>query len=278
MHHTAKHPRPARLAAGLLPLLTLLPACSSGKHTNPSFNLTSTQAKADIRVMQNEPVILVRPVIVLGGWGDVFGVPPGDLARQLRKATGDPRIFATGFGMCHSFDACRERVINLVEKQYPSEDETWTTEVDVIGFSMGGIVARYSAAPIESDAVTTKRLRIKNLYTLSTPHRGSLLASVVAPGNLASNMRPESEFMQELDEHLTNARYQLIPYVRLNDLTVGTVNAAPHDQTPYWLEPPAFTPAHNTTYRDPRIIAELARRLRNETPYTTQPAAAIPEQ
>ena len=30
-------------------------------------------------------------------------------------------------------------------------------------------------------------------------------------------------------------------------------------------------------YKDPRILADLAKRLRGETPYTTEPAAPLPE-
>jgi pimeloyl-ACP methyl ester carboxylesterase len=305
---TSPHGRRSWLATGLLPILTLLPACSSTKHINPSFPLTVQQAKADLKQMCDDPVTLDRPVVVLGGWGDMLGMPPAHLAKQLRAATGDDRIISIGFGGCLTFDACRKRVLKRIDKAFPPDSDGWTTEVDVIGFSMGGIVARYTAAsppppeapegshpppetlapsteastitssPTEEANITpVRRLHINRLYTICTPHRGALMSTVIAPGQLARNMKPGSEFMQKLDHHLASADFPITPYARLNDLTVGEANAAPLEQHPYWVPPAPFTIPHADAYRDPRLIADIARRLRNETPYTTQPAAALPE-
>ena len=271
--------RPAWLAAGLLPILTVLPACTPSQTSNPSFPLTVKQAKAELAQMRRHPVTLKRPVVVLGGWGDVLGLPPASLAKQLRQATGDDRILSIGFGGCTSFDACRARVMERVDKAFGSDDDGRTAEVDVIGFSMGGIVARYAATPppeVATDDPTSRRLNIARLYTLCSPHRGALLATVIAPGELAMNMRPDSAFMQQLDAQLESADYPIIPYARLKDYTVGTANAAPQGVNPWWIDPTPFTVAHSGAYRDPRIIADLARRLRGEKPYTTEPASPLP--
>ena len=270
--------RPGWLAVSLLPIALNLPGCAADKKVNPSFPLSIKQAQHELRVMPEEPVTLQRPVIVLGGWGDLLGLPPAKLAKQLRHATGDERVLSVGFGGCMTFDACRARLLDRIEQAYPSADPDWTTEVDVIGFSMGGIVARYTAAPTpETDASEIKRLRIANLYTISTPHRGALMATVIAPGSLATDMRPGAEFMQSLDENLESADYPVIPYARLYDLTVGEFNAAPHNRNPYWVSPAPFTSPHRDAYKDPRIVADIARRLRGETPYTTEPASPLPE-
>lgn len=273
----AFRPRPGWLALSLLPIALHLPGCAADKNVNPSFPLSIKQAKLELRTMHEEPVALQRPVIVLGGWGDLLGLPPAKLAKQLRHATGDERILSVGFGGCMTFDACRARLLERIEQAYPSPDPGWTTEVDVIGFSMGGIVARYAAAATpETDASGIKRLRIANLYTISTPHRGALMATVIAPGSLATNMRPGSEFMQTLDENQEAADYPVTPYARLYDLTVGEFNAAPHNQNPYWVSPAPFTSPHRDAYKDPRIVADIARRLRGETAYTTEPASPLP--
>lgn len=271
------HVKPDLLVIGLLPLLSLLPSCTADKHVNPSFPLSVSQARHDLIQMQDKPVALRRPVVVLGGWGDVLGLPPAKLAKLLQKATGDDRIIAIGFGMCNNFDACRQRVIERVDEAFPSDDPDRTTEVDVIGFSMGGLVARYSEADLNHVDIPSKRLNVANLYTISTPHRGALLAKVVAPGALARDMKPGSAFMQALDDHFNKADYPVIPYVRLNDLTVSEHFAAPQGQTPYWLPTIPFTGAHNDAYKDPRIVADIARRLRGETPYTTEPPTPLPE-
>lgn len=274
----AYRPRPGWLALSLLPIALQLPGCAADKKANPSFPLSINQAKLELRAMHEEPMALQRPVIVLGGWGDLLGLPPAKLAKQLRHATGDERIVSVGFGGCMTFDACRARLLDRIEQAFPSDDPGWTTEVDVIGFSMGGIVARYAAAPKpETDASEIKRLRIANLYTISTPHRGALMATIIAPGSLATDMRPGSGFMQSLDANLDADDYSVTPYARLYDLTVGEFNAAPHNENPYWVAPAPFTSPHRDAYKDPRIVADIARRLRGETPYTTEPASPLPQ-
>ncbi len=261
--------------AGLMPFAAFLTGCDTGEQLNPSFPLTLKRAEAELRWMRDHPVTLRRPVIVLGGWGDLMGLPPAYLAEQLRLAAGDERVISIGFGMCHTFDACRNRVINRVEAGFPSDDELWSREVDVVGFSMGGLVARYTASP-QGDDETPRRLRIARLYTISTPHRGAFMSKIIAPGQLARDMHAGSVFLEKLDRGLASADYTVVPYVRLADITVGAQNAAPEGQSPWWLPARAFSRSHTDAYRDPRLIAELARRLRGESPYTTEPPTPLP--
>ncbi len=282
-------PRPTVgwVALSLLHALAVMPGCKSADYPNPSFPLSVREAKHELAQMADEPVVLDRPVVVLGGWGDLLGLPPAHLARLLRQATGDDRIIAIGYGGCLNFDACRSRTIKHIEKAFPSGDPDLTTEVDVIGFSMGGIVARYTAIPQSSEDLAQpaaddvghpgKRLNIARLYTISTPHRGAFIASKIAPGKLARDMKPDAPFMQSLDRHLAEADYPVIAYVRLKDLIVGEFNAAPHDQHPYWLPSLPFAASHRDAYKDPRIVADLAKHLRGEAPYTTTPPTPLPE-
>lgn len=265
----------ADVLAWLLSFAAFLPGCSVGKEINPSFPLTVKQAKSDLMLMRDDPVGLQRPLVVLGGWGDVTGLPPAHIAKQLRQATGDDRVISIGFAMCNTFDACRARVLRRVAEAFP-DGQGGAVEVDVVGFSMGGLVARYSAIPANDEDVVPP-LRITRLYTISTPHRGAVLAQAIAPGPLATDMRAGSAFLEQLDDALASANYPVFPYVRLGDAIVGPVRSAPHNQTPWWLPARPFSSSHIDAYRDPRLIAELARRLRGETPYTTEPAGPVPE-
>lgn len=273
----------AEALAWLLSFAAFLPGCSVGGEVNPSFPLTVKQAKSDILLMRDDPVRLQRPVVVLGGWGDVTGYPPAHLAKQLRLATGDERVISIGFGMCNTFDACRDRVLKRVAAEFPPDAEGQAVEFDVIGFSMGGLVARYSAVPPEvppevspEEAEALAPIKIARLFTISTPHRGAVLAKAIAPGPLAMDMRAGSGFLKQLDQALDQADYPVFPYVRLGDAIVGASRAAPHGQTPWWLPARPFSSSHIDAYRDPRLIAELARRLRGEEAYTTEPATPVP--
>jgi hypothetical protein len=70
--------------------------------------------------------------------------------------------------------------------------------------------------------------------------------------------------------------YELVPYVRLGDSIVGPEHAAPEGQTPWWVPLPAAETAHIGAFGDARILADIARRLRDERPLTEDPPAPLP--
>ena len=263
--------------------LALIAALSGGCTTqkiNPSFNVTTDSAKQVIAQIQANPKPLRRPVVVLAGWAD-----PGFVnhywMKNLRQAgVSDDRMLGFSFVFKGRFDHCRNHVIEAVQKTWPSDDPNWTTEVDVVAFSMGGLVARYCAAPplanhesIPSDA---RRLRIRNLYSISTPHLGAKLSKLPHIDRRVIDMRPGSAFLTHLDEALPNAPYTLTPYTRLRDAIVGEANTAPAGVTPWWVDTPPLSRGHQEAYRDPRIRADILRRLRGESPLTISPAAPLP--
>lgn len=64
--------------------------------------------------------------------------------------------------------------------------------VDIVGFSMGGLVARYYIQRLDG------LRRVRKFVTLGTPHRGTLTAFLRGnPG--ARNMRPGSPFLNDLN-------------------------------------------------------------------------------
>lgn len=243
---------------------------------NPSFDVSRADAKQDLKRILADPQPLDRPVLVFAGWADPFFVNT-HWSKQIRKATGEGEVLGFSFIFKQDFDRCRNYVIEAVDEAWPSDDPTWTTEVDVIGFSMGGLVARYAAAPPITEDGTARRLRIRNLYTISSPHRGASMAWVPTFDRRVKDMRPGSEFLAHLDAALASSDYKLVPYTRLDDPIVGEQNTAPTGATPWWVHTPFLHRAHQEAYVDPRICADLLRRLRGETPYTTLPAAALPE-
>jgi pimeloyl-ACP methyl ester carboxylesterase len=146
-----------------------------------------------------------------------------------------------------------------------------TAEVDVVGVSLGGLVARYAAAPREDGP----RLRVANLYSISSPHRGARMASVPSWEPRVKDMRTGSDFLSKLDACGCGA--QIVPYVRLDDSIVGVENSAPTGMTPWWVATPPMQASHLLAHTDPRILADIARRLRGEEPFTHEPAAPLPD-
>jgi pimeloyl-ACP methyl ester carboxylesterase len=254
--------------------VTSLIGCGTAPR-NPSFDLPAADARRALREMRQSPRGLERPVVVLDGLGPP--VASWLLADQVRRATGGDRRDFVGvtFVFSMSLDNCRRRVVDAVERHFPSDDPRFTREVDVVAMSMGGVVARYAAAP--EPAARGKRLRIARLFTISSPHVGAELAALPPVlGQLQLDLRERSPFLRALARREAEADYELYPYVRLGDCIVGDTNAAPAGVTPLWLPNLPLEDAHLAAWRDPRIMADIARRLRGERPFATDPPQPLP--
>jgi pimeloyl-ACP methyl ester carboxylesterase len=238
---------------------------------NPSFPVSVDQARAALTTMQHHPKTLDRPLVILGGFNDP-GLGGAAVGGEMRRLFRDRRIIQVSFFFCGSFDACRKSVIQAVEQAFPNDNPSETTEVDVIGLSMGGVVGRYCAAPLENQ----RRLNVRRLFTVSSPHRGAVRAAELPPLiKLQVDLCPGSEFLTHLVEIEQQESYDLIPYVRLDDRIVGPANAAPAGRTPWWVPNEPMQSAHIGAAMDKRILADIARRLRDEKPFTREPAAPL---
>jgi pimeloyl-ACP methyl ester carboxylesterase len=248
--------------------------------TNPSFDLAATDARKVLREMRESPRPLGRPVVVVHG----LGPPVGSwwLARELRRLTRDERVVTVSYDYLGPMSASRRSVINAVEKRFPCDDPCFTREVDVVAISMGGVVARDAAAPLPQGAARAggKRLKIARLFTISSPHRGSAMAAAlpVLLGSTQRDLRAGSAYLRELERREAGGpAYEIVPYARLGDRIVGERNAAPAGMTPIWLPNLLLEGAHLSAFSDPRIVADIARRLRGEPPLATEPSEPLPK-
>ena len=256
------------------PVWAVLAGCAT--QSNPSFPVTTAQAKAALHEMRGDPRPLERPVIIAAGLFDV-GMAVEQMAGTLRHVTGDDHMVVTATFMSlttGSFDGCRDHLIEKVERAWGTTGTGETIEVDVIGFSMGGLVARHASRP-RTDGGT--RLATRRLFTISTPHRGARMAGMPTFDDRTLDMRSGSEFLAELNDALPDADYTMYNYTRLGDWIVGAENAAPPGQTAWWVPTPPVSFSHLGAATDPRIMADIARRLRGEPPLTTEPPAPLSE-
>jgi hypothetical protein len=264
-----------RLTPLLLLLATFALGCVNAPNPpNPSFPVTFDQADTALSEMAAAPRPLQRPLVVIGGFWD-FNVTSPIYRHHFRRLTSDDRIVCVSVGFCGSFDECRRKVIDAVDAAFPSDDPDWTTEVDVVGASLGGLVGRVAAAP-SPDPARPRRLKVARLFTVASPHAGAVMASMFGFTSYHRDMTPGSPFLTSLADADRSAGYELYPYVRLGDGIVGDANAAPPDQTPLWLANPPLHLAHAGAIMDARILADIARRLRGETPFSTLPPAPLP--
>jgi len=253
--------------------------CGGVEPVNPSFPTSIASARKILREDAEKPVVLKRPLLIVGGFLDP-GLAPAMLKGEYLSWTGDSRIASVQLGWESSFDQCRGDIIAAVDKAFPNDDPSMTTEVDVIGVSMGGLAARYAAAEEpKQDVHPSRRLRIGRLFTLGSPLRGALLADDI-PLNLhplQADMRHDSKLIHWLNTRIENADelYPIYSYTRLNDLYVGTYNAALPGCTAWWVAPQPLTPPHSGVFRDARILADILCRLRGDPPLSHDPPAAL---
>lgn len=251
--------------------------CASLTAVNPSFDASYGDAKKQLKAMRDEPKTLERPLIFVGPFLDPGIAELMSVCHSRRYFDNDDQIAGVSFVAWDSFDSCRAKTIRKVDRAYPSDDPLWTTEVDVIAFSMGGLVARYAALPPDPQRDQTRRLKVRRMYTIASPHRGANWAPLGVLNCLARDMKAGSEFLQRLDAGLAVTEFELVPYTRLDDWVVGPQNTAPPGQTPHWVSARPFEMAHVQAAFDARIQADIMRRLRGETPLTQGEPAPLPE-
>lgn len=258
-----------RIVATVFP--PMLSIAASVAVVNPSFPVTREQASTLLKAEAVAPRQLDRPLVILGGFLD-FGVGPLYQAKRLSPyVRGEP--IRISFADCITFEACRHRVVNTLDRLLGEAGPKETVEVDVIGQSMGGLVAMFSAM---DDPSLGKRVHIRKLFTIASPLQGASRAARI-PINvmpLARDMRPGSDFYAKLATHPID--YDIASYTRLDDWAVGERFAAAAGHSVYWVDTPPFESAHVGAFADSRIILDIVRRLRDETPVTLDPPAPLP--
>ncbi|CAL9556581.1 hypothetical protein SUDANB176_04557 [Streptomyces sp. enrichment culture] len=71
-------------------------------------------------------------------------------------------------------------------------ERTGSSRVDVVGHSLGGLIARYYVQRLGGDA------RVRTLVTLGTPHSGTRVAPLANAHPIVRQMRPGSPVLEEL--------------------------------------------------------------------------------
>ena len=258
----------------LLLMLALVGCADAPQPLNPSFPITFSQARAALDQMAAQPQPLSRPLLIIGGFMDP-NVSPPLYKLEFQRLTGDDRIVTASVGFCGSFDECCKSAIDAVQQAYPSTDPNWTTEVDVVGASLGGLVARVAAAPSTDPSRPIAPEIAAPLQHLQPPKRSN-------PGR--ARIHPISQrYPRRLTLHADartirfRSKYKLFPYVCLGDELVGQTNAAPPGRLPLWLANAPLVPSHLEAMIDPRIRDDIARRLRGEEPFSKLPGTPLPQ-
>ncbi|MEU1783039.1 alpha/beta fold hydrolase [Streptomyces abikoensis] len=83
---------------------------------------------------------------------------------------------------------------------------TGRDRVDMVGHSLGGLIARYYIQRLGGDA------RVRTLVTLGTPHGGTRVAPLMTAHPLVRQMRPDSDVISELAGPVPHCTTQFIGF------------------------------------------------------------------
>ncbi|HEY8747316.1 MAG TPA: hypothetical protein VIM11_05035 [Tepidisphaeraceae bacterium] len=259
-----------RWATPGLALIALSVTGCTSQSVNPSFSTQISVARNDLGRMESQPRHLHRPLVVVGGFLDP-GFASGWLRHEFSSLTNDERIISVALGDCVTLDDCGDKIVEATERAFHSDSKSQTREVDVIGYSLGGLASRYAASPVAN----RKRLTIARLFAISAPLQGALLAKDLPPLHpIQADLRPGSDVLATLDAK--SPAYAIYPYVCLGDHVVGESNAGLRGQVAWWVPHAPLADPHDGAFYDPRIVADIARRLRDEPPLATDPPAGLP--
>ncbi|WP_439940226.1 esterase/lipase family protein [Streptomyces sp. BBFR115] len=85
-------------------------------------------------------------------------------------------------------------------------ERTGSKRVDVVGHSLGGLIARYYVQRLGGD------LRVRTLVTLGTPHAGTRVAPLANAHPIVRQMRPGSELIEELSRPAPGCRTYFVSF------------------------------------------------------------------
>lgn len=141
--------------------------------------------------------------------------------------------------------------------------------VDVVGHSLGGLIARYYVQCLGGD------LRVRTLVTLGTPHAGTRAVPSLAPHPIIRQMRPGSEVLAELELPASGCRTRFVAFWSDLDQLMIPVEAArlvhpdlPAENVKVSGVGHLALPVHST------VVAEIRRALAGSGPLRSAIEAA----
>ncbi|MFE3636674.1 esterase/lipase family protein [Streptomyces sp. NPDC059168] len=142
------------------------------------------------------------PVVLLHGFIDnrsVFVLLRRSLARSGRQ-----RVESLNYSPL----TCDIRIAAELLGRHVEEicERTGSTRVDIVGHSLGGLIARYYTQCLGGD------VRVRTLVTLGTPHSGTRAMPLASAHPIVRQMRPGSEVIEELTRPAPGCRTRFVSF------------------------------------------------------------------
>lgn len=151
------------------------------------------------------PLAPLPPVVLLHGFADNRSVFVLLRRALLRDADGTARR-RTVVSLNYSPLTCDIRAAAELLGRHVEEvrRRTGADRVDVVGHSLGGLIARYHVQRLGGDAV------VRTLVTLGTPHSGTRVARPADVHPIVRQMRPGSPVIEELGRPAPGCRTRFV--------------------------------------------------------------------
>lgn len=198
-----------------------------------------------------------RPLVVLPGLADNTSIFT-DLKQALDECSAGPVVSFSYSPLISDVRTAAARLADQIEQLCAV---TGASTVDIVGHSLGGIIARYYVQCLGGQA------RVENLVTIATPHRGTIVAWLLSPLPVVRQLRPGSDLMLELDEPVPGCTTHFVTYFSDADqLILPARNGRldhPDLQTRNVLVPGV---GHLTLAAHQTVVAEICDMLRPTVP------------
>ncbi|MFG2940666.1 esterase/lipase family protein [Streptomyces sp. NPDC048282] len=148
------------------------------------------------------PVRAAPPVVLLHGFIDNRSVFV--LLRRALAQHGGQRVESLNYSPL----TCDIRTAAELLGRHIEEicERTGSDRVDIVGHSLGGLIARYYVQRLGGD------LRVGTLVTLGTPHAGTRVAPLADAHPIVRQMRPGSEVIEELTRPAPGCRTRFVSF------------------------------------------------------------------
>ncbi|MEU2426203.1 alpha/beta fold hydrolase [Streptomyces sp. NPDC007851] len=162
------------------------------------------------------PVRAAPPVVLLHGFIDNRSVFV--LLRRTLAQHGGQRVESLNYSPL----TCDIRTAAELLGRHIEEicERTGSRRVDIVGHSLGGLIARYYVQRLGGD------LRVRTLVTLGTPHSGTRVAPLADAHPIVRQMRPGSEVIEELAGPAPGCRTRFVSFWSDLDSLMEPVEAA----------------------------------------------------
>ncbi|MFI9242478.1 esterase/lipase family protein [Streptomyces sp. NPDC053086] len=148
------------------------------------------------------PVRRGPPVVLLHGFIDNRSVFV--LLRRALAQHGRQRVESLNYSPL----TCDIRIAAELLGRHIDEicERTGSAQVDIVGHSLGGLIARYYVQCLGGD------LRVRTLVTLGTPHSGTRVAPLADAHPIVRQMRPGSAVIKELAGPAPGCRTRFVSF------------------------------------------------------------------